>query len=308
MPMLYGYVNTEHFPHFSGLNSYNYPDPHNVAVDYRGIGYRECASEVARYLVAVEGMDLQDPMRMRLLSHLQCFSAQREAAAKATIQNTSWSSMTTHAPINNQYGTGNSMQSMGSMISSQQNNQSDLTMSTHSSHQGIAAVSFSEARISQPESIHGNLRLASSMNMPLHGQISNMNPSAGQQVSPSLIPQLHGQFPVSLNTMQSMMSQNGSNNHYNNNSVKPYRPWGSELAYWTCIIFYIIIHRQISTSFVCFRDYSEYMHRNSNHSLDVLICQELCIFLCVKMWRLYDIIMCLLWSNSRCNRFFFNEN
>ncbi|XP_060067406.1 hairy/enhancer-of-split related with YRPW motif protein 1-like [Ylistrum balloti] len=216
--------------HQKGLNGYNYPDPHNLAVDYRGVGYRECASEVARYLVAVEGMDLQDPMRMRLLSHLQCFSAQREAAAKASLQNSTWSSMTPHAPITNQYGTGSSMQSMGSMISSQQNNQSELAMSTHSSHQGISSVSFSEARVSQPESLHGNLRLPSSMNVPLHGQMSNMNTAAGQQVSPSLIPQLHGQFPVSLNSMQSMMSQNGSNN-YNNNAVKPYRPWGSELAY-----------------------------------------------------------------------------
>ena len=61
-------------------------DPHTVALDYRYVGFRECAAEVARYLVAVEGMDLQDPLRMRLLSHLQCYSAQREAAAKASLQ------------------------------------------------------------------------------------------------------------------------------------------------------------------------------------------------------------------------------
>jgi len=210
-------------------------------MDYRGVGYRECAAEVARYLVAVEGMDLQDPMRMRLLSHLQCFSAQREAAAaaKVTLQNSSWNTMSTHTPINNQYGTGNGMSTMGSMISSQQNNhQSDLTMNSHSTHQGLSSVTFSEARISQPDisstSLHSNVRLPSSMNMPLHGQMPNMNSGAGQQVSPSLIPQLHSQFPVSLNmnSMQSMMAQNNSNNYNTSSpSVKPYRPWGSELAY-----------------------------------------------------------------------------
>ena len=68
-----------------GINSYNF-DPHAVAVDYRGVGFRECAAEVARYLVAVEGLDLQDPLRVRLLGHLQCYSAQREAAAKASLQ------------------------------------------------------------------------------------------------------------------------------------------------------------------------------------------------------------------------------
>ncbi|GFS20280.1 hairy/enhancer-of-split related with YRPW motif protein 1 [Elysia marginata] len=71
--------------HQKGINSYNF-DPHAVAVDYRGVGFRECAAEVARYLVAVEGLDLQDPLRVRLLGHLQCYSAQREAAAKASLQ------------------------------------------------------------------------------------------------------------------------------------------------------------------------------------------------------------------------------
>ncbi|KAL8568448.1 hypothetical protein ACOMHN_064331 [Nucella lapillus] len=70
----------------AGITSYNC-DPHTVAMDYRYVGFRECAAEVARYLVAVEGMDLQDPLRMRMLSHLQCYSAQREAAAKtSTLQ------------------------------------------------------------------------------------------------------------------------------------------------------------------------------------------------------------------------------
>ncbi|KAK7788469.1 hypothetical protein R5R35_001775 [Gryllus longicercus] len=57
-------------------------DPHKFAMDYHNIGFRECAAEVARYLVTVEGMDIQDPLRLRLMSHLQCFAAQRELATK----------------------------------------------------------------------------------------------------------------------------------------------------------------------------------------------------------------------------------
>ncbi|KAK9505843.1 hypothetical protein O3M35_009816 [Rhynocoris fuscipes] len=53
-------------------------DPSKIAMDYHSIGFRECAAEVARYLVTVEGLDLQDPLRLRLMSHLQCFAAQRE--------------------------------------------------------------------------------------------------------------------------------------------------------------------------------------------------------------------------------------
>ncbi|XP_003739265.1 hairy/enhancer-of-split related with YRPW motif protein-like [Galendromus occidentalis] len=55
-------------------------DPQKFAMEYHRVGFRECAAEVARYLVAVEGMDLQDPLRLRLLSHLQCYSNQRETA------------------------------------------------------------------------------------------------------------------------------------------------------------------------------------------------------------------------------------
>lgn len=55
-------------------------------MDYHIIGFRECAAEVARYLINIEGMDIQDPLRMRLISHLQCFVAQREITAKT--QNT----------------------------------------------------------------------------------------------------------------------------------------------------------------------------------------------------------------------------
>lgn len=58
-------------------------DPHGLVMDYHSIGFRECASEVARYLVGFEGLDIQDPLRLRLMSHLQCFSAQRDLALKS---------------------------------------------------------------------------------------------------------------------------------------------------------------------------------------------------------------------------------
>ncbi|KAB7499141.1 Hairy/enhancer-of-split related with YRPW motif protein [Armadillidium nasatum] len=61
-------------------------------MDYHNIGFRECAAEVARYMVTVEGLDIQDPLRLRLMSHLQCYSAQRELASKQTTTSWSWGS------------------------------------------------------------------------------------------------------------------------------------------------------------------------------------------------------------------------
>lgn len=220
-----------------GLNSYNYPDPHSFATDYRSVGFRECAAEVARYLVAVEGMDLQDPLRLRLLGHLQCYSTQREIVTKSTFQN-SWNSVSPHPTINSQYSS-TTVSAMGSMVgSSQQNNQSELAMTPQTSHHGLSNSAFTDSRLShsdiQSTSIQGNMsRLSGSGNIPSHHQMTTMN-STNQQPSSSLIPsipQLHRQLPMTfnMNPMQSMMSQNGGG--YDPNSSKPYRPWGSELAY-----------------------------------------------------------------------------
>lgn len=48
-------------------------------MDYRGLGFRECLAETARYLSIIEGLDNTDPLRVRLVSHLSNFVSQREA-------------------------------------------------------------------------------------------------------------------------------------------------------------------------------------------------------------------------------------
>ncbi|XP_034937446.1 hairy/enhancer-of-split related with YRPW motif protein 1-like [Chelonus insularis] len=48
-------------------------DSTKLAMDYHAVGWGECAAEVGRYLVTMEGLDERDPLRLRLLSHLQSF-------------------------------------------------------------------------------------------------------------------------------------------------------------------------------------------------------------------------------------------
>ncbi|XP_014258484.1 hairy/enhancer-of-split related with YRPW motif protein-like, partial [Cimex lectularius] len=69
--------------HSKGLDSMY--DPTKIAMDYHSIGFRECVTEVARYLGTVEGLDHQDPLRLRLMSHLQCFAAQRELSKQPPL-------------------------------------------------------------------------------------------------------------------------------------------------------------------------------------------------------------------------------
>ncbi|KAL3215076.1 hypothetical protein MRX96_006658 [Rhipicephalus microplus] len=129
------------------------------------MGFRECASEVARYLVAIEGIDLQDPLRLRLMSHLQCYSAQRELAAKSSC----WSPASPAAP---HYPTssGSPQASPATAVVEQGGNQY---------FHGVAAAHFSPMTPPTSSTTYG----------------SDLSPLSGS------------------------------------GGVKPYRPWGSEIAY-----------------------------------------------------------------------------
>ncbi|KFW72845.1 Hairy/enhancer-of-split related with YRPW motif-like, partial [Pygoscelis adeliae] len=70
-------------------------DARALAVDYRSIGFRECLTEVVRYLGVLEGQNAADPIRLRLLSHLNNYVAEMEPSPVATsllpIQTWPWS-------------------------------------------------------------------------------------------------------------------------------------------------------------------------------------------------------------------------
>lgn len=225
-----------------GLNGYNI-DPAALAMDYRSVGFRECAAEVARYLVTVEGMDIQDPLRLRLMSHLQCYSAQREAAAKASLQTTlqtnSWNNMSSHHGLQSQYSSG-SMSSMAPahpMISQHPHAQPEqLPLPSHPS--GLSSVSCTDSRLGQCDS---SLTSMATMRLPSTGSVapqvhSVVSSTAGSQMSTPMLhsqfPSMHSQFPVSLSVNSlPMLSPSGTHSYSPSTSVKPYRPWGAELAY-----------------------------------------------------------------------------
>lgn len=76
-------------------------DARALAVDYRSIGFRECLTEVVRYLGILEGQNAADPIRLRLLSHLNNYVAEMEPSPVATsllpIQTWPWSFL--HGPV-----------------------------------------------------------------------------------------------------------------------------------------------------------------------------------------------------------------
>ncbi|KAM4680707.1 hairy/enhancer-of-split related with YRPW motif protein 2 [Amazona ochrocephala] len=74
-------MTVDHLKMLQATGGKGYFDAHSLAMDFMSIGFRECLTEVARYLSSVEGLDTSDPLRVRLVSHLSTCASQREAAA-----------------------------------------------------------------------------------------------------------------------------------------------------------------------------------------------------------------------------------
>ncbi|XP_023556847.1 hairy/enhancer-of-split related with YRPW motif-like protein isoform X2 [Octodon degus] len=65
--------------HLKMLHATGFLDARSLAIDFRSIGFRECLTEVIRYLGVLEGPSSRaDPVRIRLLSHLNSYAAEME--------------------------------------------------------------------------------------------------------------------------------------------------------------------------------------------------------------------------------------
>ena len=231
-------------------------DPHKFAMDYHNIGFRECAAEVARYLVSVEGMDVQDPMRLRLMSHLQCFATQRELSNKPVTagqtgvtspssNSTTPSSVNTPAPSNawpfpatTGYATTNV-------------NSGGHNFNNHPSNSGQQSGTPGPSGVFDPASAHHyGMDMNNSFGHPSatnaarlhhhpHTGMPHHHHHGGSGTMTTLQPVQHGHphhpasaaYPhVNHHPFPTLAAQNASYST-SGNQVRPYRPWGAELAY-----------------------------------------------------------------------------
>ncbi|XP_005140137.1 hairy/enhancer-of-split related with YRPW motif-like protein [Melopsittacus undulatus] len=88
-------MTVDHLKMLHATGGAGFLDARALAVDYRSIGFRECLTEVVRYLGILEGQNAADPIRLRLLSHLNNYVAEMEPSPVATsllpIQTWPWS-------------------------------------------------------------------------------------------------------------------------------------------------------------------------------------------------------------------------
>ncbi|NXL87529.1 HEYL protein, partial [Alectura lathami] len=88
-------MTVDHLKMLHATGGTGFLDARALAVDYRSIGFRECLTEVVRYLGVLEGQNTADPIRLRLLSHLNNYVAEMEpspvAASLLPVQTWPWS-------------------------------------------------------------------------------------------------------------------------------------------------------------------------------------------------------------------------
>ncbi|XP_013792217.2 hairy/enhancer-of-split related with YRPW motif protein-like [Limulus polyphemus] len=221
--------------HARGVDPFSL-EPHKLFMDYHSVGFRECASEVARYLVAIEGLDLQDPLRLRLMSHLQCYSAQRDLVIKSAAVHSPWntsSSLATLPPAPQYLSQPVAPPGGPGVPTSSSINREASPVSAYSSnelrvpHQSHSADNISSSCLLPPHLEHQLPRVLSNSATSISS--STMQPSINS--SSSSHPQMQtNQYPATQ-----VLSTNGygwsSGSPQPSSSTKPYRPWGAELAY-----------------------------------------------------------------------------
>lgn len=249
---------------FPGVDSIGF-DPQRFARDYHIIGFRECAAEVARYLVTIEGMDIQDPLRLRLMSHLQCFVAQRELNAKPStsgLASPNWSTLQNSyqqnysgqgyqayagtAPITPQHQHANQQHnSFGSSYMSAPSSSTAFLSSTLTSQSpeysssGYGTSANSSASVAVNTSTRSN-NTSTTTPDPIQSTTGDQQQAESQQPiytdlsnSNDRLLNLGGSYHyANTNQLYASASNNGyNNNNSNNNNAKPYRPWHPEMAY-----------------------------------------------------------------------------
>ena len=181
--------------HLKNLNANNMGyDQSRVARDYHSMGFRECATEVSRYLVSIEGLDIQDPLRIRLMSHLQMFMAQRSTPAPPPPPPTAASATPGYQWGYNppSYGYEDPLYFNKTAPSTTPNTPTNYTMTmTATAAAGVPPAPFGFTASVQP--------------------IYHHPPSSSEAVTPT---------------------SSNSPSYTNLTSSKPYRPWGAEMACW----------------------------------------------------------------------------
>ncbi|KAF4099766.1 hairy/enhancer-of-split related with YRPW motif protein 2 [Onychostoma macrolepis] len=232
-------MTVDHLKMLQATGGKGYFDAHSLAMDFMSIGFRECLTEVARYLSSVEGLDSSDPLRVRLVSHLSSCASQREAAAMTTSMAHHQQALHPHhwaaalhpipAAFLQQSGLPSSESSSSRLSEVPQRGAALLTSSFTHSDSALRAPStgsiapcippLSTSLLSISATVHAAAAAAAAQTFPLSF------PGGFPLFSPSVTASSVASSSVSPSVSTSTTSQQSSGS-----SSKPYRPWGTEVG------------------------------------------------------------------------------
>uniref|UniRef100_A0A672I5G1 Hairy/enhancer-of-split related with YRPW motif protein 1-like n=1 Tax=Salarias fasciatus TaxID=181472 RepID=A0A672I5G1_SALFA len=205
-------MTVDHLKMLHAAGGKGYFDAHALAMDYRGLGFRECLAETARYLSIIEGLDSTDPLRIRLVSHLNNYATQREA--HSGLSHLAWGSA---------FGSPPAHLTHPLLLQHQQGAPlAPLPRSTTSSPQTPLSAT--------PHSDQGPVRVPSTGAAPAAVLHPALIPSSTSKISPPLLSSLSA-FPFAFGTFPIISPSTALSPPAQTPSVgKPYRPWGMEIG------------------------------------------------------------------------------
>ncbi|KAJ8403003.1 hypothetical protein AAFF_G00359190 [Aldrovandia affinis] len=225
-------MTVDHLKMLHAAGGKGYFDAHALAMDYRGLGFRECLVETARYLSIIEGLDSTDPLRIRLVSHLNSYASQREV--HSGLGHLAWGSTFGTPPAHLAHHLLLQQQQHSQGASASRSTSSPPSSSSSSSPSSSGSSSSSSeghgpSRIGgtpHPEAGHGPLRV------PPNGALPPGLPIAASKLSPPLLSSLSSlsAFPFSFSAFPLLSPSALSPSAPSSTLGKPYRPWGMEIG------------------------------------------------------------------------------
>ncbi|XP_038828072.1 hairy/enhancer-of-split related with YRPW motif protein 1-like [Salvelinus namaycush] len=237
-------MTVEHLKMLHAVGGKGYFDAHALATDYRGLGFRECLAETARYLSIIEGLDSADPLRIRLVSHLNSYTSQREALSISGLGQLAWGSAFGSPPSahlahlllrqqHHQHQQGATLQ----LPRSASNSPPSSSSSTPSSSSPIERAPRSSPHGHAPSRLSGPTPLSEPLPPGL-----NLTVTSSAAVTAKLSPPLSlsslstlSAFPFPFSAFPLLSPSTLSSPAYTPSSQaslgkQPYRPWGMEIG------------------------------------------------------------------------------
>ncbi|CAL1584700.1 unnamed protein product [Knipowitschia caucasica] len=224
-------MTVDHLKMLHAAGGKGYFDAHALAMDYRGLGFRECLAETARYLSIIEGLDSTDPMRIRLVSHLNNYASQREA--HSGLSHLAWGSAFGSPPTAHLTHSLHLLQHQPALTApstpmapvSTASSTSTPSPSTDSHLPGRRSGSVTP----QTEQAPLRVPVTAAPTPVLHPALV---PATVSKLSPPLISSLSAfPFPFSAFPLISPATSTSISTPASASSVgKPYRPWGMEIG------------------------------------------------------------------------------